>query len=547
LDYLRKHWPQFALFGILVASFVLMLFSARQDSLTVDEKVHISAGYLHVWEGDYTFNAEHPPLLNDIGGLFAKIAKPNLPAMSLSDFKGEDQWQFGDLFFYQSGNEVEKIIFWARLPFILLTLGLIYLVFLWAKTLFGEKAGILAAMLTAFCPNVLAHGRLAATDMGVAFFFVLTIWLLRKYIFKSNWQNAVLLGLSLGLVILAKFSGLLILPLVLVGIAVVWFRGIIAVGKPIASSAGQLAGQFLIIIIIPLILIWGVYLFSMRSEMLNLSQTYELSKTFSSQTISDTALKWFLVPFDKFAQGYQLVKEHNLSGHWAYLNGQVSSRGWWYYFPYVLWYKLTLPILILFVLSLFFWRRSKEEFFLIIPPLFFLGLSMTSKIDIGIRHILLVLPFLFIFISRLANTKNLILRPLVALLVIAQIVVGILAYPNYIAYFNQIAGGSKNGLKHLADSNLDWNQNMIRFAQYAQENDIKNIYQLCWDHDSFAYYGIENEVLPASSVQGIVVICAEQLKVTPEGFDLSWVTKNPPDAIIGHTMYIWRFDKKNVK
>jgi len=538
MDYLKKHWLIFALAIIISASFLLMINSARQDSMVVDEKVHISAGYLHTWKGNYTFNSEHPPLLNDLAGLFTKLAKPKLPDVDLRKYQAGNQWEYGDLFFY-SGNNVDQIVFWARFPFILLTLGLIYLVFIWAKTVFSPKAGLLAASLVGFSPNILAHGRLATTDIGLVFFFLLAVWFLRKYVLKPTWQNAFILGLGISLAILAKFSGLLVLPIVFGGFIYLWIFK-----KPKFADA---LGQFLLIFVTVFIVGYFLYIFSMRGDLTNTG--------------------WFNAPIDKFIQGYKILAEHNSSGHWNYLNGQVSPHGWWYYFPYVLWYKLTLPSLILLALAIIFgkYRQSFiEEYFIVFPILFFLGVSATSQIDIGIRHILPVLPFLFIFISRLATAGNFILRPLILGLVILHIAAGILAYPNYIAYFNQIAGGPKEGINHLVDSNLDWNQNMKRFAEYARENNISKVYEYCWDSGAFTYYGVENEFLPASPpaspnrgesqggpqtpVKGVVVVCAHQLKLFQAyDYDISWVTKYPPDDIVANGMYVWRFDQKNVQ
>jgi len=505
---------------IMLASFLLMIFSSRGDSLTVDEKVHITSGYLHVWEGDYTFNSEHPPLLNDLAGLFAKIAKPNLPSVPLSNFEARDQWQYGDLFFYHADNDVDKIVFWARFPFILLTLGLIYLVFLWAKTIFSPKAGLVAAALVGFSPNIIAHGRLAATDFGLAFFFVLCIWLLRKYILKPNWPNAAWLGLSIGLVFLSKFSGILILPLIGLGLLYLW-----SVKRPKFEAS---LGQFLLIFISAFVLSWLVYAFSMRAEL-------------SSPLL--------MAPIGKFLQGYAIFVDHNTVGHWNFLNGQISFSGWWYYFPLVMWYKMTVPALILLGLAIIFPQKKKkflENLLLILPPVLFLGVSLTSRIDIGIRHILPVLPFVFIFISGLVETKNLFLKPIVTGLVILHVAFGILAYPNFISYFNQIAGGPSGGINHLIDSNLDWNQNMKRFAAYAKDNNIDKVYTYCWDTEAFRYYGVEAEFLPTTPVNGVVVICAHQLKIK-YGYDFSWVEKYPVDEIVAQTMYVWRFDKNNIQ
>ena len=550
LGYLKKHWQKFALIGIFLTSFLLMIFSGKTDSLTVDEKVHISAGYLHTWKGDYTFNTEHPPMLNDLAGLFAKLAKPNVPEIP-ANFNGGDQWEYGDMFFYLSGNNVDKILFWARFPFILLTLGLVYLVFLWARALFGKNAGLIAAALTAFSPNILAHGRVATTDIGVTFFFLLVCWFLRKYYLKPNLKTAALLGLGLGLIILAKFSGMFVLPVIFLGVVF----SLLNQRVKILSAIYQIA----LIVIIPLVLVWGVYAFTTRGQIKEAPVTYQLSKTFHSKTISHEWSKWLVIPFDKFAQGTEILLDHNTSGHWSYLNGEVDYSGWWYYFPYTLLYKMTLVEIILFVASVFmFWKLRKttnwqapagwfDYYLLLFPPLLFFVISMVGRIDIGIRHILPILPFMYIFISSLVLFKNNVFKKLLLTLIILQIAITFLAFPNYLTYFNQIAGGVKGGIKHLSDSNLDWNQNMKRFGIYAKENDIKKVYSLCWDEYSFSYQGVSAQTLPNNPVNGVAVICAQQMVVPPEGFDFSWVIKNPPDAVIGNAMYVWRFDKKNVK
>ena len=524
----------------MAASFGLMVFSSLSDSMVVDEKVHISAGYLHVWKGNYTFNPEHPPLLNDLAGIFAKFAKPNLPEVDLSTFKGDDQWQYGDKLFYESNNNVDSLLFWARFPFIILTLGIIYLSYLWAKTIFDSRAGLVAAVLVGFCPNILAHGHLATTDIGLVFFLLLACWLLRNYLLKASVERAILLGLLIGLVILAKFSGIIIIPIVIIGLIWLWiFR------RPkLTSSLGQLA----IIVILPMAIIWLVYAFSMRSDMALLPREYQLSSYLGSYTISSNIAKTLLVPFDKYFIGYNLVAEHNAVGHWNFLNGEVKFDGWWYYFPLVLLYKLTIPTLILFVFALVFVRlKFWETFFLLFPAFLFFSISLDSHIQIGIRHVLPVLPFFYIYIAGLMVVKNIYLKPIFLFLLLATMVIGILAAPNYLAYFNQIAGGAKVGYKHLIDSNLDWNQNIKRFAKYAKENNIKYLYQYCWDGSSFAYYGIENQLLPTTPVSGVVAICAHQYWIKYD-YDFSWVEKHwPPDDIISNGIYVWRFDQKNVQ
>ena len=191
--------------------------------------------------------------------------------------------------------------------------------------------------------------------------------------------------------------------------------------------------------------------------------------------------------------------------------------------------------------------KLRETFFLLFPAFLFFSIALDSHIQIGIRHVLPVLPFLYIYIAGLWEVKFIYLKPIISFLLAANILIGFLAFPNYLAYFNQIAGGAKGGYRHLIDSNLDWNQNIKRFAKYAKENNIKYIYQYCWDGGSFAYYGVENEFLPTTPVNGVVVICAHQYWIQ-YGYDFSWVQNHwPPDDVIANGIYVWRFDKKNVQ
>jgi len=365
----------------------------------------------------------------------------------------------------------------------------------------------------------LAHGHLATTDMGLVFFFVLTLWLFRKYFLDPSWKNALWFGVSFSGAILAKFSGVLILPVLVV------FMILFTPKKEILSRVGKL----LVAVIVAIVISWIVYAFSMRADLASASG-------FGS---------FLWVPFKKYYDGYQMVADHNAIGHWSYYNGNVGYNGWWTYFLEVLALKLTLPVLAATAMAIVFFKKMRkkfyEEFLIIFPFIFYLAMALTSKIDIGIRHVLVILPFLFIFISRLASLKNRFILAFVAVVAILQIIIAILAFPNYISYFNQIAGGSVNGSKYIADSNIDWDQNMIRFADYAEKNNIKKVYELCWNYEAFGYYGIQADLLPTTPPDGMVVICVQQIRVPPPGFNLKWATKYPPDKIIGDTMYVWDF------
>jgi hypothetical protein len=54
-------------------------------------------------------------------------------------------------------------------------------VFLWAKELYGEKAGLFSAFLFSFCPNHLANAGLVTTDAYSTLFLLSTLYFFWKY------------------------------------------------------------------------------------------------------------------------------------------------------------------------------------------------------------------------------------------------------------------------------------------------------------------------------------------------------------------------------
>ena len=147
----KKKFLKFLIGVMLLGAFLIMICGANQDSATMDEKAHIPAGFTYLKFKDYRLNPEHPPLAKDIAALPLMFFKINFPLNSSSwqkDING--QWEVGDLFLYQSGNNADKIIFWARFGLIILTLICALFVYKWAKELLGETWGLLPFFLFLF-------------------------------------------------------------------------------------------------------------------------------------------------------------------------------------------------------------------------------------------------------------------------------------------------------------------------------------------------------------------------------------------------------------
>ncbi|MBI1838699.1 MAG: hypothetical protein HYR95_00105, partial [Candidatus Colwellbacteria bacterium] len=149
---------------LMITSFSIMVSVSQKESAIMDELAHIPAGYSYVKYLDYRLNPEHPPLIKMLAGLPLLYLNPTFPLESSAwktDVNG--QWEAGTKFLYESGNNADTIIRWARLGPMLVTLVLIFFIYLWSKELMGSWWALLPAGLFALSPTVLAHGHYVTT------------------------------------------------------------------------------------------------------------------------------------------------------------------------------------------------------------------------------------------------------------------------------------------------------------------------------------------------------------------------------------------------
>src|SRR5437868_6191562 len=196
----------------LIGIFCIQAMSAvPRLSATSDEPIHIAAGYSYWKTRDFRMNPEHPPLAKLLATIPLLALRPRIDPSDQSWQSGtEDKFAFKFLY----GNNADRILFWSRIPMILLAALGAAVTFMWARDLFGGAAGIFAVTLYAFCPNLLGHGMLVTTDVPVAVFTVLTLYLFWKRDNNPSWHGDVLTGLACGAAMASKFSGAA-LPIIL--------------------------------------------------------------------------------------------------------------------------------------------------------------------------------------------------------------------------------------------------------------------------------------------------------------------------------------------
>jgi len=489
---------------LLTIMFFLAFTSFLGDSVTMDELAHIPAGYSYLTQRNFRINPEHPPLIKDLAALPLLFLNINFPKDSSAWIGGvNEQWSFGWEFLYNSGNNPDQILFWARLPMVFFLIFLGWFIFRWIKKEFGNEVSLLVLTIFSFSPEFLAHGRLVTTDVGATFGVVISTYFWLIFLKNPSKKNIVLTGLIFGLALLFKFSLVLLVP----------FFGIITIiyaALKKESILKYLSLAFLIGIIGIIFVILPVYQF----HILNYPPEKQLSDTrfiLESSPIGPLknlciwmADKPLIRALDHYLLGLLMATQRTAFGNTVYFMDMISTSGWWYYFPIVYFLKVPLAFHILTLIALGFllfsiekpfWVETKKmkeewilkhftEFSMLVFLVIYWVTSISGKLNIGIRHILPVFPFTYILVSLGLNFGLNKIKTskfkragvyLTIILVIFYISSSLNSYPYFLSYFNEIAGGSENGYKFVVDSNYDWGQDLKRLKKFVEEKKIAKI------------------------------------------------------------------------
>ncbi|MFA6587767.1 MAG: phospholipid carrier-dependent glycosyltransferase [Patescibacteria group bacterium] len=559
---------------------ILQITSIRQEVQTIDEGAHLAAGVSYWLKRDFRLNEEHPPLIKLLAALPVVLTQPKV-SFDTTAWNESNQWQFAREFFYQNGNNADKLFFLGRLPMIALSLLLGLFIYFWANKLANPLAGLLALAWYIFDPNFLAHGRYITTDVPVALGVIASLYFIVKYLENSNWRNAVYFSAIFGLTQVTKFSAVFLWLLIII-IPIIWFVKRNYTSKKILGKTWRIFYLAIIGTIISITLVyagqikqgkndpWINSLYAEREQIVNQqggsneSLVQKLIKLSDGKTkigkITNYVVKELPVPGWSYFKGLALVINHDYWGHLAYLDGQYSNFGWWYYFPAAFLVKTPFATLIIFLLSLIALSISiknldskKFQQILWIPLvsalLYFLW-SLTSHINLGLRHIYPVYPPIFIlvgiFIASVLKFSNKILKITALLIFIFYTTTSFLAYPNYTAYFSELIGGSNNGPNYLVDSNIDWGQDLKKLKNFLTENNIPYVCMSYFGQAEMSFYNLDFRYIPnkndphePNDVNCVIAISVTSL--LSEDGAYWWLKKYEPDARIGGSIYVYDF------
>jgi hypothetical protein len=528
-----------------MSALTLMIASARTDSATSDEGVHLFAGYTYLTQRDYRLDPEHPPLIKALCALPLLLMRDVRVRLDTRWHEAapfyRDSWKEARLlsedFLYQWGNDPGRLLFWTRLVPIVLTTLLGLFTFAWARELYGDAAGVLAAFLIVFLPTTLAHGRLVNTDLGVTLFFAIAVFCYGRYLRHPTWRNIFWSGAFTGLAFASKYTAVILVPVFAALMTAHGMRNRPAFRWPRAI------GGIALVIAIAFVFVWASYGGSLKAPPPLPASSYAqppIQHPGLGQLVerSTGILRFLFVPADYF-KGIVLLTRHVTIGHDSFLLGMTSNRGWWWYFPVAILVKTPVPLFILLISALVLRRRTRtadpfDELLLIVPAIVYFGIGMTSRANLGVRHMLPIFPFVCVFVSQVVRAidwTSISVRPIqrsrLPVLAFVSCVgwygfAAISSYPNYIAYFNELAGGPYGGHRVLLDSNLDWGQDLLRIKQAlnGSPSPVGVVYD--WSTQAFDYYGIETVALsPADrSFKGTVIASASKLGTAA---DYAWL------------------------
>jgi len=270
------------------------------------------------------------------------------------------------------------------------------------------------------------------------------------------------------------------------------------------------------------------------------------------------------IPAFSYLNGLTKLLVHNYYGHMSYLMGEHSNFGWWYYFIVAFLVKTPTTILIFITLLIIFGlkklycliKNTKNEqlnyhplLFLVFPPLFYFIFSLTSNINLGLRHVLPVYSFIFVTVGYLfVLVKDKFSKIILYLLIVFYMLSSLLIFPHYLAYFNEISGGPSNGTKYLVDSNIDWGQDVKKLKKYLDDNNIEYICSSYFGQAEFKYYGIDFRYLPNNNDPSLIkkincVVAISATSLYSKDGKFSWLSEYEPDHKIGYSIFIYDMTK----
>ena len=506
------------LYGLILIFTAICLSSIWKKSLTYDEAAHLQFGKTAL-----SGNLDH-------------AYRQRMPVTALNALPV--------FIFQKSGisSIPEQTMTWlCRIPTIVCAVLLGIFIFTWSKHLYGILGGGLSLLCYVFCPNIVAHARLATTDLYCCLFIFISIFAFRTYIRQKTLPRLLFLSVAVGMAQLTKQTSLLLFP-------ILGILSILEVFHPTKRRPFNFRKRyifhFLLFVFVVVEMINVGYLF--QGSFMSMRDYREWFKLNNPEVVTVLPPAWdgtilnsletVPIPLPKaYVEAFFLGKYYNATGKAhgpIYLLGELSKFGRWYYFLVAFFLKT--PISTIILISVAIWMSINSKYFststdetalLMTAGIILFFFSFFTTAQIGIRYILPVYPLLYVLTGKILSL-SITRRKKIALtgLSIGLVCSFMSYYPHYISYFNEVCWDRTQLYRYLADSNLDWGQNNIYLKEYLKRHTgDKPIY-----------------VNPGHPTSGRVIVSVNDLVgVTQDTSKYRWLRNNYEP--VSHIAYSWLY------
>jgi len=549
----------FLLSVFLISLFALQSFwHAKDKSSTIDEGTHLTVSYLLCKTGQLDYDFNHTPFIRYLFAIPLLWMNPSLPSqmqppalprsVPLVDQRASAIFLYSEIFLYDTNRaSAEKMLLASRVVNILLGCLLGYWIFKWSKKCYGDRAGIFSLGLFALCPNLIAHSSLVTTDVGGVTFAVGFLYSLTILMERNTVKWILFSGFLLGAALLSKFTNIFLIPLFILSsffLNKIQDRNYRAIFKTTAA-----------------VLFVGWFVLCAGYKFQGLFSTHSLQeedwKYLGYGKTVQTLYRFAPLP-DSFMRGIVSVVHHSKRDHPAYLLGNHSVLGWWYYFPMAFFLKTPSVTLMLLIVWLFLLIKkriplTRTEALIIFPMIFYFGMAMMGHINIGIRHILICYPLLYVLFGKIAcfllpgSLKSMVLSGMIFYFLAAEV---FSVSPHYLAFFNRIAGGPAKGIEYLSDSNIDWGQDLKNLSKFLKDEGNPELILCYFGVVSPEFYGIQYQGVvrrwsyhlnSASPEKEYLAVSVSDLQdISFKGKNLfGWLKNKEPLKKVGFSIYVY--------
>ncbi|MEK6260680.1 MAG: hypothetical protein AABP62_18935 [Planctomycetota bacterium] len=469
---------------ILVIHSGLLVWSTTVHSPNVNEPSHLAAGISHWQFGRYELYRVNPPLVRMVA------AVPVLAVGAKTDWSNfhdspltRSEFMVGPDFVAANGERslwLTTIARWACIPFSLVG-G--WVCFLWGRALYGKLAGLLSLTLWCFSPDILGHASCFTPDAHAAAVGLAGNYFFWRWLKQPSWKLATATGIVLGLALLTKITWLVLFALW----PVLWMTWHLMGPRDVDRSKALSLMNCLQLAVIFLL---GIHILNMGYQYDGTFRrlgdyqfiSHALSQTehgIAGNRFCGTLLAALPVPLPaQFVIGADVQKQDFERHPVSYFRGKTYRHGFWYFYLYALAIKIPLGLWMLAITAALFELTRRERLcqwrdeLILLAPFFTILAFASSETDYTthFRYVLPILPYALIWIGQVgaALSRQALWTPVVFTGLAWSICNTLWYSPHWLSYFNESVGGPLHGHEHLANSNVDWGQDLLYLRDWLK-------------------------------------------------------------------------------